>query len=840
MASKDTPRKARSAPGTSAGLTQYQTRQMLRDSIDNHLIQCTVEVWFQTYAVTLPNGRRFGTSETSSFVEDVKAAIDRSILDESGWKAMQAAKGDSATEAVIYGNLVNIAIVVGKAAKQVDPTIAVSNELKESGSQTTIHETPSFFFRTDFRLLPDEPNLAAFLYGSVVTEALTVIYVKRESLRAATQENTATSKRQQLMRLAAASGVIGEVKRNSGVGPKQDVRVTLSPHRQVAWLIAIDMGQNESKTISAATAIMYNDPRRRHIYAFTAEDSKFRFWIFNRGHVCCSEPFDIHEKPNYLIQFLLFIITADATQLGYDPTVKRREVSSPDSPAPVIAYEYEVEGRRYLTEGGPISETAAYHITSRATRVWLVREICSRPKDGELYLSSDCFVLKDAWLYSDAKLESEIQKDIFDKLGKTLADAARPYFMTLLKDWRVEFGGNRDLSFELPLEYDDGSLTQPVPTLAAQHALCSQQSTSSTRDSNKHARPPPKSKEKLQHHRRQHVRTVCEEVCWSMYEVEDFAELLQTLNDNVQALWYMRQAGYVHRDVSAGNCLWNIKGKHGILSDLEYARPYREIIGHDPKTGTPAFMAVEYQRDKHLFLPTESSTKLDPMQPPTGRQKTGPQDCKLAYNYYHDLESVYWVYLWFLHRCVPREFYNRQSDFSLLHQKAQDLFDCDVSGNAARLEIFTIANYGVLSWVEIVWPFYGGEPNPQLFHLVGHITLFHDLISAYTALEATEVKEQDAVETREGEEQKGKAQDMGKEVEKKRGKDRLPFFWDEERFVKRPYEIIMERFQASIKEIGCGGRVPMVWLNKELPPKRGRKLEDADSGGRQGKKSRES
>ncbi|KAG6903778.1 hypothetical protein DXG01_014964, partial [Tephrocybe rancida] len=178
-------------------------------------------------------------------------------------------------------------------------------------------------------------------------------------------------------------------------------------------------------------------------------------------------------KPNYLIQFFLFIITANATQLGYDPTVKRRQVSSPDSPdsPPVIAYEYEVEGRRYLTEGGPISETAAYHITSRATRVWLVREIFNRPGDGKHSLSDDYFVLRDAWLYSDAKLESEIRNDIFERLskiaaeeGKTLADAAKPYFMTFKKDWRVEFDGKRDISFELPLDYSDSSLTGLVPT----------------------------------------------------------------------------------------------------------------------------------------------------------------------------------------------------------------------------------------------------------------------------------------------------------------------------------------------------------------------------------------
>jgi len=50
------------------------------------------------------------------------------------------------------------------------------------------------------------------------------------------------------------------------------------------------------------------------------------------------------------------------------------------------------------------------------------------------------------------------------------------------------------------------------------------------------------------------------------------------------ALVVMWLAGWVHRDISAGNILW-LKGGRGILSDLEYAK--KRSIGHassDPKT----------------------------------------------------------------------------------------------------------------------------------------------------------------------------------------------------------------------------------------------------------------
>ena len=50
------------------------------------------------------------------------------------------------------------------------------------------------------------------------------------------------------------------------------------------------------------------------------------------------------------------------------------------------------------------------------------------------------------------------------------------------------------------------------------------------------------------------------------------------------ALRYMRMAGFVHRDVSTGNCLWHAASSRGKLSDIEYARPFDELIGHDPRT----------------------------------------------------------------------------------------------------------------------------------------------------------------------------------------------------------------------------------------------------------------
>lgn len=47
----------------------------------------------------------------------------------------------------------------------------------------------------------------------------------------------------------------------------------------------------------------------------------------------------------------------------------------------------------------------------------------------------------------------------------------------------------------------------------------------------------------------------------------------------------MRLAGYIHRDISPGNCL-HINGR-AIITDLEFAKPYARVSVHDPRTVCP-------------------------------------------------------------------------------------------------------------------------------------------------------------------------------------------------------------------------------------------------------------
>ncbi|KAG6849088.1 hypothetical protein C0991_012148, partial [Blastosporella zonata] len=80
-----------------------------------------------------------------------------------------------------------------------------------------------------------------------------------------------------------------------------------------------------------------------------------------------------------------------------------------------------------------------------------------------------------------------------------------------------------------------------------------------------------------------HVRTVIKEVCISLYGVSSYVSYVRGLAHAVEALDYMRKAGYVHCDVSPGNVLWDPERSRGLLSDLEHARPYESLTRQGPK-----------------------------------------------------------------------------------------------------------------------------------------------------------------------------------------------------------------------------------------------------------------
>ncbi|KAG6915560.1 hypothetical protein DXG01_010965 [Tephrocybe rancida] len=500
--------------------------------------------------------------------------------------------------------------------------------------------------------------------------------------------------------------------------------------------------------------------------------------------------------------FNAFLLHAE--QLGYDPTITRHLVDSLKGKK-LISYEYTVEGKSYLTEGNPISESAAYHLISRATRVWEAREISGKG-EKPLKLSNSCYVLKDAWQYSDRRLEQDIQNDIFKELkdidnkGNTNhATEAKNYFMTIMHDWRVESDGISDNSFKLPTGHRNTSFTRIEQKMVKTLAVDSQRSSMSARDSIRHSHSTQNSTPHpdLKHHTHSHVRTVYAEVCYSMYELSDYKTVFLALKDIVTGLNYLRMAGFVHRDISAGNCLWSLKEdqQRGKISDLEYARRYDELVGHaNPRTGTPPFMAVEYQQQEHLFYPPMNATVFHKVFEDLlmGRKPDPkiPIRPPFRFNFYHDLESVFWIYVHFLHHLFPKNSVpNDDESLDIIAQSARQSIYCGVEGATLRTMVIThtAVRIGVM-----LQDFF-----PNHLYLLSALEFAEDMAKSYTAVESS----QPVI--------------VGD----------TPQYWSLEFFTSDPYNKIISQFQSILDVIvdrsKADGDVPALLLDLHRRKRKG-------------------
>jgi hypothetical protein len=375
----------------------------------------------------------------------------------------------------------------------------------------------------------------------------------------------------------------------------------------------------------------------------TIENDVAWFWNFNRGHICCSLPFDYHkvisrrqnrkgqtgtdvtQSPDLLIAYYLNQSYGTPEQLGYDPTVEAETCADNVTEDSKVNWIFTVGGQKYKTIGKPISERSNQSLRSETVTVWTVRDI-TRPHAKPQ-------VLKDFYPWSRKRPESAIQADIFHRLGMravrklrgetetnivvpgsdllygdrhpqldeaegraytAAVDKAKPYFLTIVHDEDL------DQSISLPEGYIRRSSSF---SKISSYSYSNPQSGESLQSLEQFEafQPPPTPVDQCLPTlvQRQHRRVVFDEYCTVIPDIPNYRDFFQCLRDVVTGsspispclasterdclgLNFMREAGYVHRDISATNCMWD--GSHGKISDLEYAKPYDTIKEHDAIT----------------------------------------------------------------------------------------------------------------------------------------------------------------------------------------------------------------------------------------------------------------
>ncbi|KAJ4471285.1 hypothetical protein C8J55DRAFT_521295 [Lentinula edodes] len=285
---------------------------------------------------------------------------------------------------------------------------------------------------------------------------------------------------------------------------------------------------------------------------------------------------------------------------------------------------YEIGNSFFLTVGSPLSE-AAYDMVGRATRVWVVVGLFP-DRNGDIDVGGRRF---------RRGVTRRVLKDVwlYDKAHceretqSSILEKLDVKQKTKLEEYFLTFIMEEVIIYEGEPKrtLKKPSRTEVQPTMMSRtHML------------------------------RKHVRSVVNEECLDLFRI----------------------AGFIHRDLSGGNTLF-FEGR-GIISDMEYSKRYDEVSSHDPKTGAPDFMAAEYQANCFFFLPspTDTTEELFKLQ----RQWFAP-------HFVHDVESVYWQYLWFLHNRIPKTPEPSQSALEKVKRQARRYFGHSIDGNQDRFDV---------------------------------------------------------------------------------------------------------------------------------------------------------
>ncbi|KIO24428.1 hypothetical protein M407DRAFT_26139 [Tulasnella calospora MUT 4182] len=449
-----------------------------------------------------------------------------------------------------------------------------------------------------------------------------------------------------------------------------------------------DFLDNRKKIVGAATFCMNDDPRRMHVYGITIEDSKMTVWYVSRSHSAKSPAFDFTKHPREYIRVMLSFLFATEEELGYDPTIQRRLDPGTQTLCCVYKVEDNVRDKRerYFKTQKAIFEHRSLCATGRATRVWRVVEVGSF---NELEpLNSSILVLKDVWLDSQSKTECQNLDAIFQELER-LADhldkgdeesdvfggvdenskqalkeclkgrSWKRYFLSKVCDWQ----GSESKKVP-PAAQPDSTLFDPptsTPTPSSNpHSDRSRSMTTRATD----LVPVAQNRPLRDYCPKRQYRVVFKEVCEALHDVQRLEDVATALLDSVFALQLMFLAGWVHRDISSGNIYayrYQENGTdgaqvRGILADLEYAKhfdPDGAKSSSDPKTGTAFFMAIEIQKQVLIYNPraTRSMPTLDGLVP----QSNLPTLTGVIHNFEHDMESIFWLFLWTLLVRFPSE-----------------------------------------------------------------------------------------------------------------------------------------------------------------------------------------
>ncbi|KAK2459545.1 hypothetical protein APHAL10511_008424 [Amanita phalloides] len=472
----------------------------------------------------------------------------------------------------------------------------------------------------------------------------------------------------------------------------EDVAVTMEFKKRNDEFDCID---NIEKQIFSMQQVMAFDPCRRFTFGLTIENTDVRLWFCSRSMTAVSKTFDLNKHPQCLILAFLSFTYASKADLGWDETMKPKIIGGEKR------YEIKVGDNTYETQGDALSDVVARSVVGRATRVYKVKKL--QDTTGQMY------VLKDVWLAKGRRPEHTIREEILEDIERVLGEndkkKVEKHLFTPVDHCIVQVE-TKDKGW-----VDDD--THDVILRKAEFSTSNRLRVTNLNHTSDYVvtRAPPDHKN-ITH--RYHYRIVYEELAVPLYDLKQVSLIFHLFYELVQVLDIFHRAGWVHRDLSAGNVFLH-ENERFKLGDLEFAKKMGKTGERDVRTGTLDIVAFEVERQKYMYLPD------------------GPPKPFFYHNSLHELESVWWLATWclFFHR--PSESEQAPEDLTGQRNALDALFPRRMN-DLNRFEFFS---------VDQMFSDFTRYLHPDL-HRIGTEGLRVSLKAAYKSFEAR-LLEQDAL-----------------------------------------------------------------------------------------------
>ncbi|KAJ7107218.1 hypothetical protein C8R43DRAFT_205007 [Mycena crocata] len=463
-----------------------------------------------------------------------------------------------------------------------------------------------------------------------------------------------------------------------------------------------DRLENWIQLLWGCNHVLRNDPRRRFTFGLTAEDDDARVWFFSRACIVVSEPFAYITNPEPLVHFILSIalhpveqfqppdplstfttfdslflqptgssplselssnsdnpaqphaggsspLTEDwpsddpddvqptvgapsLSHLGFDTSIKRRVVDGE------VRYEVMVGEVDYVLER-VLCDYKVDELIGRATRIWLVY------KHGSPEAKS---VVKDVWLESGATHEGDILRELYEMSRAHPDEKIRTQFDAhfLLPTWDETIGevicGTDVHKNGVYLSLVEDPVLDAHPPKTITRSGSSRKSATGNM-----VVMPPAAASPRRFVDRQQYRILFPGVLIPLHLLRDAHQQAQVIADLPSALEVLLELGFVHRDLSNTNAMFNPQTQRGVLTDLEYAVKYGQVGQGDVKTGTPFFWSVEVEQNGTYLHMAELDNSIPPSDNDSDSDDIDlPPGDIFFHSILHDLESIWWISLW--------------------------------------------------------------------------------------------------------------------------------------------------------------------------------------------------